>query len=290
MWGKVIMERLRRSFVAGLLCVSTVFAFSACASGKAPVPVVTLDGNEITVNGKVVAQTEGNLYVNRIDNSVVSLSLRSTVSADGSVDVVNVDPDGNEIKLSSVIPDRELYESAVVKNMGLPIVYTRDAVYDEPEVDMDLVREVLCSYDEAMKLPFIMYYDGVSIIYTQENGASYSVSFDYNSGVIDEKYVPGDGVICHPWMIGRVGNGVDGMILDGYSDHWAESSLEIDNYKGHTYLWFCVAYTDVEDNKTYYSVIAKVTDNGREVVSSKQVDGSFVCCDIEEFSSTLAGK
>ena len=284
------MERIKRSFVAGLLCVSTVFAFSACASGKAPVPVVALDGNEITVNGKVVAQTEGNLYVNRIDNSVVSLSLRSTVSADGSVDVVNVDPDGNEIKLSSVIPDRELYESSVVKNMGLPIIYTRDAVYDEPEVDMELVREVLCSYDEAMKLPFIMYYDGVSIIYTQENGASYSVSFDYNSGVIDEKYVPDDGVICHPWMIGRVGNGVDGMILDGYSDHWAESSLEIDNYKGHTYLWFCVAYTDAEDNKTYYSVIAKVTDNGREVVSSKQVDGSFVCCDIKEFSRTLAGK
>ena len=284
------MGRLKRTFVTGLLCVSTVIALSACASGKAAVPVVTFDGNEITVNGKIVAQTDDNLYVNRIDSSVVSLSLGSTVSADGSVNVVNVDPDGNEIKLSSIIPDRELYESAVVKNMGLPIIYARDSVYEGPVVDMNAVKEVMCSYDEAMKLPFIMHYDGVSIIYTEENGASYSVSFDYNSGVIDEKYIPGDGVICHPWMTGRVGNGVDGMILDGYSDHWAENSLEIDNYNGNTYLWFCVAYKDDGGNKTYYSVIAKVTDNGREVVSSKQVDGSFVCCDIEEFSRILESK
>ena len=284
------MGRLKRTFVTGLLCVSTVIALSACASGKAAVPVVTFDGNEITVNGKIVAQTEDNLYVNRIDSSVVSLSLGSTVSADGSVNVVNVDPDGSEIKLSSIIPDRELYESAVVKNMGLPIIYARDSVYEGPVVDMNAVKEVMCSYDEAMKLPFIMHYDGVSIIYTEENGASYSVSFDYNSGVIDEKYIPGDGVICHPWMTGRVGNGVDGMILDGYSDHWAENSLEIDNYNGNTYLWFCVAYKDDGGNKTYYSVIAKVTDNGREVVSSKQVDGSFVCCDIEKFSRILESK
>ena len=75
------MERIKRSFVAGLLCVSTVFAFSACASGKAPAPVVTLDGNEITVNGKVVAQTEGNLCPGR-SRSLPQKSRRScTVSS-----------------------------------------------------------------------------------------------------------------------------------------------------------------------------------------------------------------
>ena len=59
---------------------------------------------------------------------------------------------------------------------------------------------------------------------------------------------------------------------------------------GDTYYWFCVAYKDDDGDKTYYSVIAEETDDGREVVSAEEVDGPFVCCNLEEFSEMLDGK
>lgn len=284
------MERLERTVATGLLCISTVFTLCACVPKKESIPVVVCNGNEVTVNGKAVAQSYDYVYFNRIDSSVVSFSLMPSVAKDGSVNVVNVDSDGNEIKLSSVITDPDLYESAVVDKIHQPIILTRDSVYTGPEVNRDAMEEVLCSYDKAMTLPFLMGYDGVAIFYTEDSGASYTVSFDYDSGVIDKRFVPGDGIICHPWMTGRVGNGVTGMILEGYSDHWAENSMEIDNYNGHTYYWFCVAYKDDKGNKTYYSVVAEENDNGREVIFSQRAEGSFVCCDIEEFGRILDGK
>ncbi len=285
--NRMFNEKLKKSVAAGLVCILTVFSLSACVSGRENIPVVTFDGSKLAINGKVVAETHDRIYINRIDSSAVSISLQSTVAKDGSVNIVNVDPDGNEIKLSDVITDRDLYEAAALAQLNQPKIMMRDSVYIGPEVDRDAMEEVLCSYDKAMTLPFIMGDTGIAIIYTEDSGASESVSFEYESGIIDERFIPGDGVFCHPWMTGRVGTGISGMMKDEYSDHWAENSLEIDNYNGHTYYWFCVAYKDENDNKTYYSVVAEQTDNGRKMICSQQVDGSFTCCNIEEFNRIL---
>ena len=280
------MRRLKRSFTAVLLCISASFALCACATKDAVIPVVC-NGDEITVNGEVVAREYDQVYIYRIDSDVVSLSTAAIVEGRGTVEFINLDADGNEINLSDIIPDRDLYESAVVDKLNEPVLMTSDSVYIAPEVDRDAMESILCSYDSAMNLPFLMGSEGISIIYLEDNGGSYAVSFEYDSGLIDDRFVPGDGIICHPWMTGRIGNGVDGIVLDEYSDHWAENSLEIDNYNGHTYYWFCVAYSDDDGNKTYYSVIAEETDNGREVICSQQVDGPFTCSDIEEFGRLL---
>ena len=279
-----------KKILSTILCISAVLLMASCASKHEKIPVVTCDGNEIFVNEKNVATADGTVYVNRLDSRVVSLSLGGTVAADGSVNIINVDPDGKEIKLSDVITDRDLYESKIKEKLNEPVLLTRDSVYTGPEVDRETMEEVMCSYYEAVKLPFIMGYKGVSILYIDENGASYTASFDYDSGIVDSRFVPGDGVMCHNWMIGRIGYGVAGMDLEGYSDHWAENSIQIDNYNGCTYYWFCVAYIDDEDNRTYYSVVAKDTDNGRKVINSKQVEGPFVCCDFEEFGKMIEGK
>ena len=257
-----------KKILVSLLLIIVVFSLSACSSEEEEkIPVVTCGDNGVTVNGKVIYETGNNISVNRIDSSVVSLSVGSTVSRDGSVNISNVDPQGNEIKLSDVITDRDLYESIVSERLSNDItISVRNSVDTGPEVDREKMKEVLCSYDKAMALPFIMGYNGVSIIYTDENGASDSVTINYDSGLISEKYVPGDGVICRAWMTGRVGYEISGMKLDGYVDHWAENSLQIDNYNGHTYYWFCVAYKDEEENKTYYSVVAEEDDEGDKAI------------------------
>ena len=278
-----------KKILSTILCISTAFLIASCASKREKIPVVTCDGNEIFVNGKDVATLADTVYINRLDSHVISISIGSTVGKDGSVNIINVDPDGNEIKLSDVITDRDLYESAVKEKLNEPVLIARDSVYTGPEVDRETMEKVICSYDDAMKLPFIMGYQAVTILYAEENGAAFSVSFAYDSGVIDSRFVPGDGIMCHNWMIGRIGYGASGMDLEGYSDHWAENSIQIDNYNGNTYYWFCVAYIDDEDNRTYYSVVAKDTDDGRKVINSKQVDGPFICCDIEEFDRMING-
>ena len=284
------MKKLRKTIAAGILCIFVVLSLSACVSRSENIPVVTFDGSELAINGKVVVETHDRIYINRIDSSAISISLQSTVAKDGSMNIINVDPDGNNIKLSDVITDRDLYEAAVVVKLNQPKIIMRDSVFTGPEVDRDAMKEVLCSYDKAMTLPFIMGEKGIAIYYTEENGASESVSFEYESGIIDKRFVPGNGVFCHPWMTGRVGTGIAGMMKDEYSDHWAENSLEIDNYNGHTYYWFCVAYKDENDKKTYYSIVAEQTDNGREMICSQQVEGSFTCCNIEEFKRILDGQ
>ena len=279
------MDAMKKT-VSTVLCIAAAFLMCACAPKQEKVPVVSCD-NEITVGGKTVATADKPVSINRLDSKAVSLSIGSTVAEDGSVNIINVDPDGNAIKLSDVITDRSLYESAVRAKLDEPVIMTRDSVSTGPEVDREAMEKVMCSYDEAMKLPFLMGNKGVSIIYTEENGAAYTVSFAYDSGVVDSRFVPGDSIMCHSWMTGRVGNGVDGMKIEGYSDHWAENSIQIDNYKGCTYYWFCVAYIDDAGNRTYYSVVAKDTDSGRKVISSQQVEGPFICCNIEEFDKIV---
>ncbi|MBR1507592.1 MAG: hypothetical protein IJ619_06290 [Eubacterium sp.] len=288
---RIQMSRLRyiKTFAGLFICISFIFALSACTHVEDKVPVVTCSENEISVNGKVVGRADGRVCVNRMDSSVVSLSVGSTVTKDGRLNIVNVDSDGNEIKLSDVITDSALYESEIVNELNRPRILVRDSIDIRPEVDREAMEKVLLSYDEAMKLPFIMGEKGVTIIYTEENGASYTVSFDYGSALIASRFVPKGGMMCTDWMIGRVGTGVSGMVKEEYSDHWAEDSIQIENYNGQTYYWFCVAYIDDEDNRTYYSVVAEKTDDGRKVIYSQQVDGPFVCCDLEEFARILEG-
>ena len=278
-----------KKILSTFLCISAAFLMTSCSPKHEKIPIVTCDGNVICVNGKTVATADDTVYVNRLDSHVVSLSIGSTIGEDGSVNIINVDYDGNEIKLSDVITDSDLYETAIKEKLDEPVPITRDSVYSGPEIDRETMEDVMCSYDDAMNLPFIMGYKAVTILYTEENGASYSVSFAYDSGVVDSRFVPGDGVMCHNWMTGRIGYGLAGMDMEGYSDHWAENSIQIDNYKGNTYYWSCVAFIDENDNRTYYSVVAKDTDNGRKVISSKQVDGPFICCDIEEFGRMIKG-
>lgn len=288
MEGRVfIMNKLIRAAAAGMACLVAAGAFCACAAGGNAFPTVSFEDGEVTVNGKVVAEDCERVYFYRIDSSVVSMAAWSD---DGDVETINVDVSGSEIKLSDVITDPELYEEAAAEEIGKPKIVAKDAVYEGPEVDRDAMEDVLLDYDKAMELSYIIGCDGVSMIYKEDNGASYSVTFGYDSGVVDNALAPEDGIICQPWMTGRVGYGITGMKLEGFADHWAEDSLEIDNYDGHTYYWFCVAYKDDDGDKTYYSVIAEETDDGREVVSAEEVDGPFMCCNLEEFSEMLDGK
>ncbi len=279
---------VRKKIISAILYISALFLLCACApEEEEKIPVVSCDDSGVYVNGKAVAASGDRIEVGRIDSRAVCLSVMTGSGTDMSVNTVNVDPEGNEIKLSDVITDRLLYEAAIRTEIERPQIRIRDAVSYEPEVDRDAMKEFMSSYDNAMTLPFRMDEKGISITYTDGNGVSSSVSFSYDSGLVDKSFVPGDGILCSSWMIGRVGYGVAGMKLDGYTDHWAESSLKIENYNGHTYYWFCVAYKDDEENRTYYSVIAEGKDDGREAVSIRQTEGPFVCCDLEEFGSLL---
>lgn len=68
----------------------------------------------------------------------------------------------------------------------------------------------------------------------------------------------------------------------------AENALEIRNFQGENYIWYCISYTDKDENKVYYSSIAKENDDAKdEVIYSEKVDGPFVCCNIQEFSEIM---
>ena len=95
-------------------------------------------------------------------------------------------------------------------------------------------------------------------------------------------------------MRGRLGYDIEGLRREEYADHWVENSVEIQNYNGKTYYWFCVAYTDEAENKTYYSVVAEETESEeenkapiRKVIYSEKVDGPFACCNIREFGKII---
>ena len=256
--------------------------FSAC-SGKpveGKIPAVSYDNNEIYINGKFFARSE-RLSINRIDSRVLSMT-----TDDG---YINLDSNGNEIELKDVITDRFIYESTIRKNVDNKLMMRSAPLF----VDYDEMMKTMTSYDKSMKLPFILGSDRVSIIYKDSKGKLYNAaSYPYWSVLIASEYAPGEGIRCGSWMTGRIGYGIPELKLKEYKDHWAESSLEIENYEGRTYIWFCIRYEDDAGEKTYYSAIVEVINENEktkyELVCKEQVSEGFVCCDLDAFSKMLS--
>lgn len=277
-----ITEKTMRRILAAILVASILFTFSSCyakpVEGK--LPIVSYEDNEIHINGKFFARSE-RFSINRIDSRVLSMT-----TDDG---YINLDANGNEIKLQDVITNRFIYESTIRKNVDSRLMMRSAPLF----VDYDEMMKTMTSYDKSMKLPFILGSDRVSIIYKDSKGKLYNAaSYSYKSPLIAPEYAPGDGIRCGSWMTGRIGYGIPELKLKEYKDHWAESSLEIENYEGRTYIWFCIRYEDESENKTYYSAIVEVNEDDPEqkykVIRKEKVQDSFVCCDLDDFSKKIS--
>lgn len=269
--------------IAAILIACILFPLSAC-KGKpveGDIPVVTYENKEIRINGKFFTRSE-RLTINRIDSRVLSMT-----TDDG---YINLDANGNEIKLKDVITNRFIYESTIRKNVDSRLMARSAPLY----VDYDEMMKTMTSYDKSMKLPFILGSDRVSIVYKDSKGKLYNAaSYAYKSPLIAPEYAPGEGIRCGSWMTGRIGYGIPELKLKEYKDHWAESSLEIENYEGRTYIWFCIRYEDKSENNTYYSAIVEVNEDDPEqkykVIRKEKVQNSFVCCDLDDFSKKISG-
>lgn len=268
--------------ITAMIMAVSFLPVSAC-SGKpveGKIPVVSYENNEIYINGKFFARSE-RLTINRIDSRVLSMTID-----DG---YINLDANGNEIELKDVITDRFIYESTIRKNVDNKLMMRSAPLF----VDYDEMMKTMTSYDKSMKLPFILGSDRVSIIYKDSKGKLYNAaSYPYGSVLIASEYAPGEGIRCGSWMTGRIGYGIPELKLKEYKDHWAESSLEIENYEGRTYIWFCIRYEDEAGEKTYYSVIVEVIKENEktkyELVCKEQVSEGFVCCDLDAFSKMIS--
>ena len=277
-----ITEKSLSRILAAILIACILFPLSAC-KGKpveGDIPVVTYENKEIHINGKFFARSE-RLTINRIDSRVLSMT-----TDDG---YINLDANGNEIELKDVITNRFIYESTIRKNVDSRLMARSAPLY----VDYDEMMKTMTSYDKSMKLPFILGSDRVSIVYKDSKGKLYNAaSYAYKSPLIAPEYAPGEGIRCGSWMTGRIGYGIPELKLKEYKDHWAESSLEIENYEGRTYIWFCIRYEDESENKTYYSAIVEVNEDDPEqkykVIRKEKVQDSFVCCDLDDFSKKIS--
>ena len=278
-----ITAKTMSRILAAVLIACILFPLSAC-KGKpveGDIPVVTYENKEIRINGKFFARSE-RLTINRIDSRVLSMT-----TDDG---YINLDANGNEIELKDVITNRFIYESTIRKNVDSRLMARSAPLY----VDYDEMMKTMTSYDKSMKLPFILGSDRVSIVYKDSKGKLYNAaSYVYKSPLIAPEYAPGEGIRCGSWMTGRIGYGIPELKLKEYKDHWAESSLEIENYEGRTYIWFCIRYEDESENKTYYSAIVEVNEDDPEqkykVIRKEKVQDSFVCCDLDDFSKKISG-
>lgn len=277
-----ITAKTMSRILAAVLIACILFPLSAC-KGKpveGDIPVVTYENKEIHINGKFFARSE-RLTINRIDSRVLSMT-----TDDG---YINLDANGNEIKLKDVITNRFIYESTIRKNVDSRLMARSAPLF----VDYDEMMKTMTSYDKSMKLPFILGSDRVSIVYKDSKGKLYNAaSYAYKSPLIAPEYAPGEGIRCGSWMTGRIGYGIPELMLKEYKDHWAESSLEIENYEGRTYIWFCIRYEDESENKTYYSAIVEVNEDDPEqkykVIRKEKVQDSFVCCDLDDFSKKIS--
>ena len=126
-----------KKIVLSILFPVLVFSFCACASSEEEkIPVVTCNDNGVFVNGKEVTTADGSVNVKRIDSRAVSIIVGSIFLEDGSSGIINVDSEGNEIKLSDVITDRDLYESTARDILSNDItISARSSVDVGPEVD-----------------------------------------------------------------------------------------------------------------------------------------------------------
>ena len=277
-----ITAKTMSRILAAILIACILFPLSAC-KGKpveGDIPVVTYENKEIHINGEFFARSE-RLNINRIDSRVLSMT-----TDDG---YINLDANGNEIELKDVITNRFIYESTIRKNVDSRLMARSAPLF----VDYDEMMKTMTSYDKSMKLPFILGSDRVSIVYKDSKGKLYNAaSYAYKSPLIAPEYAPGEGIRCGSWMTGRIGYGIPALKLKEYKDHWAESSLEIENYEGRTYIWFCIRYEDESENKTYYSAIVEVNEDDPEqkykVIRKEKVQNSFVCCDLDDFSKKIS--
>lgn len=265
------------SIITAIVMAVSFMPFSAC-SGKpveGKIPVVSYENKEIYINGRFFARSE-RLTINRIDSRVLSIT-----TDDG---YINLDANGNEIRLQEVIINRFIYESTIRKNVDSRLMARSAPLF----VDYDEMMKTMTSYDASMKLPFILGSDRVSIVYKDSKGSLYNAaSYSYDNPLVAHKFAPGDGIKCGSWMTGRIGYGIPELKLKEYKDHWAESSLEIENLDGRDYIWFCIRYEDEDGGKTYYSVIVeKTVENEKtkyKVIRKEQVSEGFVCCNIDTF-------
>lgn len=278
-----ITAKTMSRILAAVLITCILFPLSACKGipVEGDIPVVTYENKEIHINGKFFARSE-RLTINRIDSRALSMT-----TDDG---YINLDANGNEIELKDVITNRFIYESTIRKNVDSRLMARSAPLY----VDYDEMMKTMTSYDKSMKLPFILGSDRVSIVYKDSKGKLYNAaSYAYKSPLIAPEYAPGEGIRCGSWMTGRIGYGIPELKLKEYKDHWAESSLKIENYEGRTYIWFCIRYEDESENKTYYSAIVEVNEDDPEqkykVIRKEKVQDSFVCCDLDDFSKKISG-
>ncbi|MBR4781915.1 MAG: hypothetical protein IK014_11250 [Lachnospiraceae bacterium] len=247
------------------------------------VPVITYEDNKIYINGDYYATSE-RLYVYRLDERVISFATDQGL--------VNLNADGTKISLKDIVINRAYYE-ATIENMMLMELAVKNTDMYHKYYDYSSVKEEKMPYDEAMKLDFFLDYRGVSIIFPDESsGMSLSVTYGYDSPLFNPDYLPSEGITCYNDMTGRVGYSVPALKLEEeYADHWAESALEICNFEGENYIWYCISYKDEDDNKVYYSSIVKEhEDSEDEVIYSRKVEGPFICCDILKFAKIMQNK
>lgn len=243
------------------------------------VPVVTYEDKKIYTNGEYFAASE-KFAVYRIDEYAISFATDEGL--------VNLTADGKEISLKDLIIDRAYFEATAGMQLSFEIAVKNIDIYAKC-YDFESVKKEKLPYDEAMKQRFYMDDRGVHIIFPDEtSGLSLSVTYGYDSKLFNPDYRPGKGITCFDDMIGRVGTFTPGLIKEGYTDHWAENALEIRNFQGENYIWYCISYTDKDENKVYYSSIVKENEDTKdEVIYSEKVDGPFVCCNIQEFSEIM---
>lgn len=267
------MRRSKITAVILSLAVLATVSLAGCKKeSKKEFPVVRFENNEVTVNGKSYGKADG-ICVCRMDEKVVSLSTYGGY--------INLDANGNELELGDIIKRSLTYKLQIESLVDMTIM-TRNSLYPRNEVDHEAMMKVLTSYDEAMKLPFLIGSSGITVFYSDDAGM-FSFGIPYDNNLVDPYYHPGDGMMCTDWMTGRVAYGTPDLDLDGFDDHWATSSLAIDNYNGKDYYWYCIGYTDADGDKTYYSEVVDCEAN--KVVYLEQVDGPFFCSDITEFAS-----
>ena len=254
------------------------------------IPEITFEDNVVTIDGKYIT-TSDYLYVNRVDDRVVSIST--------SEGIFNFTADGEELSLGDVIIDSYYFESTIGARMSFQLAIKNTDIYAR-EYDTAAAMEILSSYEKAMDLPFILNSRGVEVICPGGDELSLGITYDYDCGALDPEYCPGEGITCYSWMRGRVGYGIPVLWRDRYSyHHWAESSLMIKNYNGKNYIWFCISYGEEDDGKIYYSAgveekpcseegsaIAGDTETSGvtyELIYFEETDGPFVCCDLNDF-------
>ncbi len=279
-----------------ILIMCMIMSLTACDSISAiseePVsfsmPVVTYEDNNLYINGEFITSTE-TLNIYRIDNKVVSLRTDSGM--------INITPDGKEIKFTDIFIDRDLYEEGIETPATINSAVTSTDFYMK-YLDMDAMMEVVGSYDEAMKLDFSIDDRGVVICYpfvaevSDETtlDAVYSVMVPYGE-MINTDYFPVDGVSASGWVSGNLRYYPSNVDKDVYKKTWVLNSLELKNYNDTNYYWLCMRYekdSETYPDTIYYSIVCTRDDVGNKyIIYSQKVDEPFTCCNVQVLENII---